>query len=181
MRLDEQYCIGPDNGLFSFLFAESRSKEIRQISNSQLFMSDPHPTFHGRDVFAPVAAHLSLGISFESIGPLVEDPVMLGIPNPRDTDHGIEGEVIHIDRFGNLTSNIEERMLSRHVDSVQVAGRQIRGINEFFSEVPTGSPVALINSFGFLEIAINMGNASLDLAAGKGSRVQVIWSDRYPA
>ncbi len=99
-------------------------------------MPEPHPTFHGRDVFAPVAAHLSLGIAFDSVGPAIEDPVILSMPEPAQTGNGIEGEVIHIDRFGNLTSNIEAGMLSRQVASVQIAGQQIKGIKKFFSEVP---------------------------------------------
>ena len=70
MRLDERFYIGPDNGLFSLVFERSRSTEVREISNPTLFLPEPHPTFHGRDVFAPVAAHLSLGIAFDSVGPV---------------------------------------------------------------------------------------------------------------
>lgn len=179
MRLDERFYVGPDNGLFSLVFARSRSKEVREISNSNLVLPEPHPTFHGRDMFAPVAAHLSLGIALDSVGPVIEDPVMFSVPEPIETENGIEGEVIHIDRFGNLTTNIEAGMLSRPLASVEIAGRKIKGVKKFFSEVPAGSPVALINSFGFLEIAVNLGNASLDLGVQKSSRVKVNWSDSY--
>ncbi len=176
MRLDERFYVGPDNGLFSLVFARSDLREVREISNSNLFLPKAHPTFHGRDIFAPVAAHLSLGGVLEAVGPAIEDPVMLAIPQPIQTENGIEGEVIYIDRFGNITSNIEAGMLSRPVDSVQIAGQEINGINKFFSEVPAGSPVALINSFGFLEIAVNLGNASMNLGVQKGSRVKVNWA-----
>jgi S-adenosyl-L-methionine hydrolase (adenosine-forming) len=178
MRLDEWFYVGPDNGLFTLVFGRSQSKEVREIGNSNLLLPEPHPTFHGRDVFAPVAAHLSLGVDFHSVGPVVEDPVMLSLPKPAQTGTGIEGEVIYIDRFGNLTTNIEAGMLSRRVDSVQIAGRKIKGIKRFFSEVPPGYPVALINSFGFVEIAVNLGNASLDLSVQKGSQVAVSWAQR---
>ena len=179
MRLDDRFFVGPDNGLFSQVFERSASREVREIGNSNLLLPELHPTFHGRDVFAPVAAHLSLGVDFHSVGPVVEDPVMLSLPKPAQSGTGIEGEVIYIDRFGNLTTNIEAGMLSRRVDSVQIAGRKIKGIKRFFSEVPPGYPVALINSFGFLELAVNLGNASLDLSVQKGSRVTVTWSDSY--
>ena len=176
MRLDERCCVGPDNGLFSLVFERSHSRDVREIGNPKLLAPDPHPTFHGRDVFAPVAAHLSLGVALDSVGPTVEDPVMLSIPMPAQAENGIEGEVIYVDRFGNLTTNIEGRALSRPVDYVRIAGRKIKGIRRFFSEVPAGSPVALINSFGFLEIAVNLGNAFLDLGVQKGSLVTVTWS-----
>jgi S-adenosyl-L-methionine hydrolase (adenosine-forming) len=177
MRLDGRFYVGPDNGLFSLVFARSHTKEAREIGASNLFLQQPHPTFHGRDVFAPVAARMSLGIAFDAVGPVVEDSVMLGIPEPIQTEDGIEGEIIHVDRFGNLTSNIESGMLYRSVDSVQIGWLEIKGIKRFFSEVPTGIPIAVINSFGFLEIAVNLGNASLDLGVNKGSRVMVKWSN----
>jgi len=177
MRLDERFYVGPDNGLFSLVFARSHTREVREISNPNLFLHQPHPTFHGRDVFAPVSAHLSLGIAFDAIGAVVQDPVRLSIPEPIQTEDGIEGEIIHLDRFGNLTTNIESGMLYRSVDSVQIGGLEIKGIKRFFSEVPTGTPIGVINSFGFLEIAVNLGNASLDLGVQKGSLVKVKWSN----
>ncbi len=176
MRLDGRFYVGPDNGLFSLVFARSHTREVREIRNSNLFLQRPHPTFHGRDVFAPTAAHLSLGIVFDAVGPVVEDSVMLSIPEPILTEDGIEGEIIHVDRFGNLTSSIESGVLNRSVDSIQIGGLEIKGIRRFFSEVPAGAPIAVINSFGFLEIAVNLGNASLDLGLQKGSRVRVKWS-----
>jgi S-adenosylmethionine hydrolase len=176
MRLDGRFYVGPDNGLFSLVFKRSSSRGVREISNPKLWRPEPHPTFHGRDVFAPVAAHLSLGLDFDSVGPAVEDPVILSMPEPEQTRKGIEGEVIYVDRFGNLTTNIEGVALSRPVDFVRITGRQIKGIKRFFSEVPAGSPLALINSFGFVEIAVNLGNASLDLGAQRGSRVMVTWA-----
>ncbi len=176
MRLNERFYVGPDNGIFSLVLKHSSSREVREISNSELLSREPHPTFHGRDVFAPVAAHLPLGIAFDGLGQVVEDPVVFHMPDPIETENGIEGKVIYIDRFGNLTSNIETGMLSRSVDSVRIAGRKIKGIKKFFSEVPAGSLVALINSFGFLEIAVNVGNASLDLGVKEGSIVKVSWA-----
>jgi len=176
MRSDERFYVGPDDGLFSLVLKAGRSREIREIKNPDFFLPDPHPTFHGRDVFAPVAAHLSLGNRFDLFGPVIEDPVMLPIPSVDRTRDGIQGEVIYIDRFGNLTSNIEARLLSRPVEIVQVSEVKIKGIKRFFSEVPEGSPVALINSFGFLEIAVNLGNASSALGIQRGAPVTVTWA-----
>jgi S-adenosyl-L-methionine hydrolase (adenosine-forming) len=136
---------------------------------------DPHPTFHGRDVFAPVAAHLSLGKSIESVGARIVDPVVLSIPGVRHTAHGIEGEVIYVDRFGNVTTNIEASHLTASVEVITGGGVKITGLSRFFGEAPEGDPLALINSFGYLEVAVNRGDAAALLGVGNGAPVEVKW------
>jgi S-adenosyl-L-methionine hydrolase (adenosine-forming) len=167
-----QYFVGPDNGLFS-LVMKSEPWEARSIENSRWFRPNPHPTFHGRDVFAPIAAHLSKGIAFDFIGPWLKDPVMLEIPETVRSAQEIAGEVIYVDRFGNLCSNIRAEATTGPFTTVGINSLVIDKVSSYFSEVPLGKPAAIINSFGFLEIAINQGNAAQLLDAGVGTHVIV--------
>lgn len=175
LKVDNRFFVGPDNGLFSLIFDSAQAWEAREIANPAFLLPTPHPTFHGRDVFAPTAAHLCTGKPFESVGPTIQDPVRLNLPGPFQTPEGIQGEIIYVDRFGNLTSNIPAEMLTRNVRSVEAGNVKIAGISRFFDEVREGEPVALINSFGFLEIALNKRDASRELAVGTGESVRTLW------
>lgn len=176
VRAHEQFFVGPDNGLFSWVLQEADSWEAREIANPDVCISSPHPTFHGRDVFAPVGAALASGYPFDSVGPIIEDLVSFSMPSPISLSDGLAGEIVHVDRFGNLCSNIEGKALSRSVATITVGNIIIRGLSTFFSEVPEGHPLALINSFGLLEIAVNRGSAADILALGRGAPVRIIWS-----
>jgi len=175
LQTRDQYVIGPDNGLFSLLVLSDAPWEVREIRNPDYMPTERHPTFHGRDVFAPVAAHLASGKRFEDVGPTVRDPVCLDIPVPKLVENGIEGEIIYADRFGNLVSNIEESRLVKPVRFIQAGNVAIGGISRFFAEVSEGEPLALINSSGFLEIAVNRQDASRVLGTGKGTPVRIQW------
>jgi len=175
LRTEEQTYVGPDNGLFSLIVSDNGAHEIREIKDPEYMLPEPHPTFHGRDIFAPVAAHLSAGKPFEEVGPLVHDPMMLSIPTVKENAVGLEGAVIYVDRFGNLTSNIDKAMLNKIMGTVCVGNVTIKGLSRFFGEVPEGEAIALINSFGLLEIAINQGNAAQVLGIGKDEPVRVFW------
>lgn len=177
MRYGDQTFVGPDNGLFSLIAPADAPREIREISNPDYVTPDPHPTFHGRDVFAPVAAHLSAGKSFEGVGPAIEDPVTLSMPEVRSSPQGLEGEVMYVDRFGNVVSTIGAELIDGQVAAVLIGEYATDGINRFFGEVPEGHLLALINSFGLLEIAINRGNAAEELEVAIGDRVGVLWKE----
>jgi S-adenosylmethionine hydrolase len=177
MRLREQLFVGPDNGLLSLVAYGDKPQEVREIQNPDWFVPDPHPTFHGRDVFAPVAAHLANGKSYEAVGPVIEDPIGLDVPEVRTSDQGLEGEVIYVDRFGNVVSSIEGHMIDRPVAAVLIGEHATDGMKRFFGEVPEGHLLALINSFGLLEIAVNRGNAAEELEVEMGDRVGVLWKD----
>jgi hypothetical protein len=176
LRTEEQTYVGPDNGLFSLIMSGNGTCIMREIQNSDYMLPEPHPTFHGRDIFAPVAAHLSTGKPFDEVGPLVRDPIMLSIPPAKENAAGLEGAVIYVDRFGNLTSNIDKARLTRTVGSVCVGSVTIQGLRRFFGEVPEGEAMALINSFGLLEIAVNQDNAAQVLGIGKNEPVRVFWT-----
>jgi S-adenosyl-L-methionine hydrolase (adenosine-forming) len=175
LKVRDQLFVGPDNGLFTLIAPPEEPHEVREIRNPDYFCHDPHPTFHGRDVFAPVAAHLSTGKSLDAVGPHVVDPVVLTVPEARSTEQGLEGEVFYVDRFGNLFSTIEAGMITRPVAAVLIGETTIGGISRFFGEVQEGRLVALVNSFGLLEIAVNRGSAAEFLDVGSGDRVGVLW------
>ena len=177
LRAERHYYVGPDNGLFSWILCSDKQWEAREIQNPDFTLPDPHPTFHGRDVFAPVAAHLSTGKDFASVGPVLDHPVVLSVPPVIQTPGGIEGRIIHIDRFGNLFSNIEERLLTRTVKTIEAGNTRINGISRFFSEAPEGVAVAVINSFGLLEIAVNRGEAASALGIGIDAQVGIRWDE----
>jgi S-adenosylmethionine hydrolase len=175
VRTGTGYYVGPDNGLFTFILLESTDVEVREICNPEFMLPDPHPTFHGRDIFAPAAAHLSAGKIFEDVGPLVENPIALTVPKPVRNASGIEGEAIYTDRFGNITTNVPGDLLDRTVREIRIAGTRIPKLSRYFAEVPRHEPVALVNSFGLLEIAVNGGNASTQLHIETGDKIQVLW------
>jgi S-adenosylmethionine hydrolase len=176
VKTEKSLFVGPDNGLFSYILTSSAPWQAREITNEALLMPDPHPTFHGRDIFAPVSAFLSAGAEFESIGPILDDPIVLPCPAPQETSSGVLGEVIYIDRFGNATTNIESGMLGHAVGEVQVGHTRILGLSRCFADARVGMPLALINSFGFLEIAINGGCAAEELDIKVGDYVNVSWT-----
>jgi S-adenosylmethionine hydrolase len=176
LRTEKQTYVGPDNGLFSLIMADNRACKMREIQNPDYMLPEPHPTFHGRDIFASTASHLSAGKPFEDVGPLVYDPIMLSIPTVKENAEGLEGSVIYVDRFGNLASNIDKTKLSKIVGTVCVGNVTIQGLSRYFGEAPEGQAMALINSFGLLEIAINQGNAAQALGIGKDEPVRVSWT-----
>ncbi len=153
---------------------------IWEIRNAQWMRQEVHPTFHGRDVYAPVAARLSLGEDPTLVGPEIHDPVTLTIPPVKRTFHGLDGSVIYVDRFGNLCTNIASTMLDRTVHAIRAGDTVIQGISRYFGEVAQGEPLALINSFGFLELAVNQGSAATILGLGIDSPVMVTWVRREP-
>jgi S-adenosyl-L-methionine hydrolase (adenosine-forming) len=174
LNSEGSYFVGPDNGVFSFIITAEAPWSIREITNPEFMLPDPHPTFHGRDVFAPVAAHLAAGTAFELVGPEIHDPALFSMPPVHRNPEGLVGEVIYVDRFGNLCSNLPADLLAGPVGSIEVGTLRVAGIHRCFSDVKPGTPLAMINSFGFLEIAINGGNAADSLGIDRGSKVRVV-------
>ena len=171
---DGSLFVGPDNGVLSpFLRGEVR---VRQIRNSEYFRRPVSSTFHGRDVFAPVAARLAAGLDPARLGPLLDDPVVLDEALPVEGEGEIRGCVLRIDRFGNLITNIPAEMLEGAKRlRVYVAGRRLEGISRCFADLGPGEAGFLVGSTGRLEIFVNRGSAArtLGAAAGDGVRVEV--------
>jgi len=176
IETENQFFVGPDNGVFSFALRGERLRSIHRLKNPKFQLTEVSRTFHGRDVFAPAAAHLSRGVPAGQFGPRVHDLVQLAWPEPVGTRSGLRGEVVHLDHFGNAITNLPaSRVLASGAIKVTVAGKSVP-LRECYADVPRGKPVAVIGSSGLLEIAINGGNAAKALKLKPGARVLLAWS-----
>jgi S-adenosyl-L-methionine hydrolase (adenosine-forming) len=166
--------VGPDNGVLSWALAREKSRAIHALENEAYFLKPISRTFHGRDVFAPVAAHLSRGVPIRKFGPALKDFVRLDWPETRVRRGGFEGEVVYIDRFGNAITNLEGGLL-RGSDGasceIYARHRRVCPLKTFYQAVAPKTPVALVGSSGFLEIAVNGGSAAKALGLAIGTRV----------
>jgi len=158
------FFVGPDNGIFWPVIRDFHGKAVVHITKRNYFLREPSFTFHGRDIFAPVAAHLSMGVRLEEFGPLITDPRKLNIPAPFERDDILFGQIVRVDNFGNLITNIPAERLKRYLGEaqplVEVGRLTIRGLSKAYSDLEEGQPLALINSSNWLEIAVNMSRAS---------------------
>ncbi len=177
LKMGDQYFVGPDNGIFSLLATDVDYKAVR-LTNKEYWRDNPSNTFHGRDIFAPVAAHLSQGIELEELGAPAEDLVSYRWTVPIADKDGLEGMVIHIDKFGNLITNISEELLGEVIGDknvrIYVGNTILDEIETTFGEVTEGEPVAYIGSSGMLEVGINKGNAEEMLSVQKGAQISLI-------
>jgi len=166
--------VGPDNGVLSWALAKEKLKAIHALENNTRFLQPVSHTFHGRDIFAPVAAYLSRGVPIHEFGPPLKDFIHLPWPEPRVRQGKIEGEVVYIDHFGNAITNLEGGLLrpsSEAACQVHAQHRQVCPVRTHFQAVPPKSPVALLGSSGFLEIALNGGSAKAALGIHVGTRI----------
>ena len=162
--------VGPDNGLFTpFLGEDWKAVELTASEYRRPAVS---PTFHGRDVFAPAAAHLACGVDLGRLGPTVGDPIRIDWPDARETLDGIEGTVVLVDRFGNLVTSVREEAVAGAPTGtlIRIAGRELLLVRTY-ADLPRGAPGALIGSRGRLEIAVREGRAEVLLGAAKGAPV----------
>jgi S-adenosylmethionine hydrolase len=162
--LNNHFFVGPDNGLFSPIIEMQTHIDVIHLKEKRYWMHSISPTFHGRDIFAPVAAHLSLGVNPFLMGEKIDNPTLLVSPLPRENNRDLIGEIIRVDHFGNLITNITEEHLGPFLaskDFIITIGRvTLKKISTTYSDVPEGQPLALIGSSNLLEIAINMGRAA---------------------
>lgn len=166
--------VGPDNGVLSLALAREKIKSVRQLENANYFLQPVSHTFHGRDIFAPVAAHLSRGTPIRKFGPAQKDFIRPSWPQPRARRNRIEGEVVFIDRFGNAITNIEGASLDMRSSLEVFAGhKRLCQLRPFYQSVPEGQAVAVPGSSGFLEIAVNGGSAANRFGLKIGDRVSL--------
>jgi hypothetical protein len=174
IRTSHFFFVGPDNGLFSLILKKEADWEARRLENRQFRLSPLSSTFHGRDLFAPAAAHLALGIPFESLGPICS-PISPEWDEPVIEKDKVEGELIHIDRFGNAITNVLHETLAIRGPAEEwtiTAGKStINSIHQTYGRVKVGEALALTGSTGFIEIAVNQGSAALELGLEVGMRV----------
>jgi hypothetical protein len=178
-RLGEHYFIGPDNGLFTPILEKVEKNgetfEFVQLTNQKYWLPVISHTFHGRDIFAPVAAHLARGISLSEFGPAIHDPVRLAMPKPEKNSRGWQAHIVAIDHFGNLETDLPSGAL---IDlgrvAFQVLGRTVMGLTDSFAQQTPGTLVTVVNSDTFIEIAVVNGSAASSLGAKVGDVVEVI-------
>jgi S-adenosyl-L-methionine hydrolase (adenosine-forming) len=165
--------VGPDNGVFS-LVVESAPRAV-ELTDPQFARPTVSRTFEGRDRFAPAAAWLAAGAELTALGRPVSSLVRLDLPLPRAAADGIDGEVLRIDRFGNLTTNIDATILAKMAGPITVGiGRQlIPRIVSTYADVRPGELCALVGSSDRLEIAVSGGSAARTLGLGRGAVVQL--------
>jgi S-adenosylmethionine hydrolase len=176
LRTPQATFVAPDNGVLSYVVAGERVEEIAHLTNPRYHLSPVSRTFHGRDIFAPAAAHLARGIRLAELGEPLREIITFPLPRPQvRPDGAIVGQVIHVDRFGNLITSIMSKDLADHSplrkSVVKIRGQSIRGIVNTYAEVTAGKLLALIGSEGYLEISVSGGSASQTLEAKAGDEV----------
>lgn len=181
-HIDKAFFVCPDNGVLSYLLHSVESEEGHPINsvaiqNSAYYLPEVSNTFHGRDIFAPVAAHLSLGVPLADIGPSVQTLVQLPIQMPELSGNTLTGHIVKIDRFGNAITNIPETAIARlegasttgmPIYEIRVGSVRLNRLNRAYAESGVGKPLAIIGSYGLLEIAVNGGNAEKQLNLKRG-------------
>jgi S-adenosylmethionine hydrolase len=180
-RLGEAFFVGPDNGLLTTWLEQARREgqvlQFVHLDRPEYWLPEISRVFHGRDVFAPVAAHLARGVPLENLGTSFDDPVLLKLPEPVRTANGWRGQVIHVDHFGNAASNIRAEnlgpmLMHKERIAVKLTSARIDGMVDTFGERPVGESVALLGSTGNLIVAVVNGNAADRLGIRVGDPIE---------
>jgi S-adenosylmethionine hydrolase len=164
--------VAPDNGILSAIFEEEKVQSVHHVAPGEYTLELHGSTFYGRDIFAPIAAHLSLGVPPERMGTELQSVLIVPAIRPFVNEKGeISGRAVYVDTFGNIITNIGERYLAPFFSGrvpwdrclIRVAGSLIRGVKSYYEQGEEGKLMALINSWGFVEIAVNRGSAYASL------------------
>lgn len=174
--IDQQWFVSPDNGLLTAVEEDRKISELRAVENERLWREAISHTFHGRDIMAPVAAHLASGVDPQQIGPLHAKLTRLPWSSPKVGDRQVEGEVVFIDSFGNALTNIRRRHVEKLSDtatdfSVTCCDHVLVCLSKTYGESPPQTPVALLGSSDRLEIALVNGSAARTLGISVGQKV----------
>ncbi len=167
-----RFFVGPDNGLFTSIIDNYGPAKIHEITDSKMKLARVSGTFHGRDIFAPVAAHLASGTPLESVGPVVNDPVRLEMAGARRLDNGsVAGEIVYMDRFGNAVTNIGVHMIKDSGVSIRVAGETVKGIVPSYFAGVDSKLNATFGSDDTLELFVRNGDAARKYGLIAGDKV----------
>jgi S-adenosyl-L-methionine hydrolase (adenosine-forming) len=175
---EQQYFVAPDNGVLSMVYDRDPGAIVRHVTAEHHFLSPVSNTFHGRDVFAPVAAWLAKTFQTEAFGEEITDFVRFVLPRPKPAGTALKGVVLRVDAFGNLMTNFTaEDLPATAVESgkikLQVGGKAVERLAQNFAEGASDAPVAILGSSGYLEIAVNKGNAGRVLGVNRGAEVTI--------
>lgn len=165
--------VGPDNGLLSLAAARHGVVRAVELANPAYRLRDLSSTFHGRDLFAPAAAHLAAGVPIDRLGPTLRRFERLRWPAPRVSGRRTTGRVLFVDRFGNLVTNVARERLPRGRATVSIGSLHGAPVRDTYADVEPGELLALVGSFGLLEVAVRDGSAARALALGAGAKVVV--------
>jgi S-adenosylmethionine hydrolase len=173
VQTDEYFFIAPDNGLLSFVFHNTTKSRVFELTEKSFFAAQISATFHGRDVFAPVAAHLSRGVEPPAFGREIDDFVCFDETRPRLLAGGeIEAEIIAVDRFGNLVTNLKREDAPDNF-RLEIGGAKIDTLRQFYAESPRGEVFMIFGSAGFLEVSAFEDSAAKILQAAAGQKICV--------
>jgi len=183
-RIGDAFYVCPDNGIVTLLLERAnsghQSSEFVRLDNPRYQLPVVSHVFHGRDIFAPAAGHLASGVPLQSLGTPFTDPVQLALPKPVRTQHGLRGEVIHIDHFGNIASNVRvedlgEALARKDQITVRIGQTEVKGMVDTFGERPVGQVIALLGSTGNLIVSVVNGNAAHVLEAKVGDPLEALF------
>ena len=182
LRYQGHTLVGPDNGLFSLLLGDHEPDALITLDRPDAYrLPRPSATFHGRDIFAPVAALLACGRTLDSLGTPLAELRPLHWALPIDDDRGIRGWIVHIDRFGNAITNIPRSLVDtrkgKRTLKCYVGNAIISGITEIYSAVDVGEPLLLLGSDQYLEVAVNRGNAAELFHIRRGTPIHMVFAD----
>ena len=169
--------VGPDNGIFAHVYARETDIRVVSVIEPRFMLPEISNTFHGRDVFAPVAAHLALGAPVSDFGPEIDDFVSGTVTEPVAHEGGITGRVLHIDRYGNIITDIGDSLFLETTREkrfrIRLADLALDRVSASYDEAAAGASLAILDSAGLLEIAVNGGSAAETLGVSTGYRVEV--------
>lgn len=191
LRHEDSWYVGPDNGLFPLVLNGASPDAVVELDNPDMWRTpSPSTTFHGRDIFAPAAAHLAAGRPLDALGSPADELETLRWAQPITDTQTVQGWVVHVDRFGNCVTNIRRDTLAQALDEENppavdalpplegyVGSTILEAIHPTYGRVPDGDPLLLFGSTGFLEIAVNGGNAAEMLDIRKGDSVKLSFQD----
>ena len=179
---EEQNFVAPDNGVLSLMYAREERLSVRHITSDHYFLQPVSNTFHGRDIFAPVAAYLAKGVDHEKFGEEITDFVRFNAPKPKAADaNTLRGVVLRVDRFGNLITNFAPQdapalfQQQPPAFKIVVGKREISALRQNYAEGAPGEVFGILGSMGYLEIVANRGSAAQLVGSGKGTEVQLIF------
>ncbi|MGB2962818.1 MAG: SAM-dependent chlorinase/fluorinase [Anaerolineales bacterium] len=178
-QLGDQYYVAPDNGLLTPLIQDAKSQGLIhnfvELTNPKFWLSDISNTFHGRDIFAPVGAYLASGIKFEDLGNQIDDPILIELPQPIKIQAGWQAHVVAIDIFGNIQTDLLAEQVEDFKEVViRLKEREIVGLVGSFGYREPGELIAVVDSKGFIEVAVVNGNAADALGVSTGDVIEVL-------
>ena len=174
-----QYFVAPDNGVLSMVFEGDDNVVVRHANIEHYYLNPISKTFHGRDIFAPVAAWLTKNWQTASMGEEITDYKQFSMPKPKEADGGLKGVVLRVDAFGNLITNFRAEHIPASAREngnflLHAGAHEVKKLVDTFAHGAAGEPVAYIGSSGFIEIAVNKGSAARALSLGRGTPVVLL-------